>query len=118
MNNLILGRYFPGDSWIHHLDPRAKLLACIYFIAVLFLANNWQTYVLLWFFTLLVMYLIRCPFSHLPDRCSTLNLVDPIYGLFTSIIHIRGNRLFRMGSNHDHRVWFNEWHFSFSVVLS
>ena len=57
MNKLILGRYFPGDSWIHRLDPRAKLLACIYFILVLFLANNWQTYVLLWLFTLFVMYL-------------------------------------------------------------
>ena len=29
MNKLILGRYFPGDSWIHRLDPRAKLL-CLY----------------------------------------------------------------------------------------
>lgn len=56
MNKLILGRYFPGDSWIHRLDPRAKLLACIYFIFILFLANNWQTYVILWLFTLLVMY--------------------------------------------------------------
>ena len=54
MNKLILGRYFPGDSWIHRLDPRAKLLACIYFILVLFLANNWQTYVLLWLFTFLL----------------------------------------------------------------
>jgi hypothetical protein len=57
MNNLILGRYFPGNSWIHHLDPRSKLIACIYFIIVLFLANNWETYALLWLFTLLVMYL-------------------------------------------------------------
>ena len=57
MNKLILGRYFPGDSWIHRLDSRAKLLSCIYFILVLFLANNWQTYVLLWLFTLFVMYL-------------------------------------------------------------
>jgi len=57
MNNLILGRYFSGDSWIHHLDPRSKLLACIYFIIVLFMANNWQTYTLLWIFTFFVMYL-------------------------------------------------------------
>lgn len=57
MNKLILGRYFPGDSWIHQLDPRSKLVSCIYFIFVLFMANNWQTYLLLWVFTLLVMYL-------------------------------------------------------------
>ena len=57
MNNLILGRYFPGDSWIHQLDPRSKLMACTYFIIVLFLANNWKTYALLWSFTFLAMYL-------------------------------------------------------------
>ena len=57
MNKLILGRYFPGDSWVHHLDPRAKLVAAIYFIALLFVANNWQGYVLLWAFTFFVMYL-------------------------------------------------------------
>lgn len=55
MNKLILGRYFPGDSWIHHLDPRAKLISGIYFIFILFIANNWQTYVLLWLFTITVM---------------------------------------------------------------
>jgi energy-coupling factor transport system permease protein len=57
MNKLILDRYFPGDSWIHHLDPRSKLLSCLYFIFVLFMANNWETYLLLWLFTLFVMYL-------------------------------------------------------------
>ncbi|MCR2820122.1 energy-coupling factor transporter transmembrane component T family protein [Lederbergia panacisoli] len=57
MNKLILGRYFPGNSLLHHLDPRAKLVAGFYFIFVLFLANNWQTYVFLWFFTFLVMHL-------------------------------------------------------------
>ena len=29
MNKLIFGRYIPGDSFIHRLDPRAKLLAIL-----------------------------------------------------------------------------------------
>lgn len=57
MNKLILGRYFPGESFLHHLDPRTKLVSGFYFIFVLFLANNWQTYVLLWVFTLFVLRL-------------------------------------------------------------
>ena len=40
MNKLILGRYLPGDSLIHRLDPRAKLIASFYFIGIIFLANN------------------------------------------------------------------------------
>lgn len=59
MNKLILGRHFPGDSPIHRLDPRAKLISGIYFIFILFLANNWQTYLLLWFFTIIVIRLTK-----------------------------------------------------------
>lgn len=55
MNKLILGRYIPGDSIIHRLDPRSKLIASFYFIAVIFLANNWQSYVLVGAFTLMAI---------------------------------------------------------------
>lgn len=51
MNKLIFGRYIPGDSLIHKLDPRGKLLASFYFIGIIFLANNWQTYGFLAIFT-------------------------------------------------------------------
>lgn len=59
MNKLIFGRYMPGDSLIHRLDPRAKLLASFYFIGIIFLANNWQTYVLLAVFTLVAVLLSK-----------------------------------------------------------
>ena len=52
MNKLIFGRYIPGDSIIHRLDPRAKLVASFYFIGIIFLANNWQSYLFLAIFTL------------------------------------------------------------------
>ncbi|MGL9891990.1 energy-coupling factor transporter transmembrane component T family protein [Enterococcus sp. DIV0806c] len=59
INKLIFGRYMPGDSFIHRLDPRAKLLASFYFIGIIFLANNWQTYALLAAFTLFAVFLSK-----------------------------------------------------------
>lgn len=44
MEKLIFGRYIPGNSFIHRLDPRTKLLGAISFIGIIFLANNWLTY--------------------------------------------------------------------------
>ncbi|MGZ7126118.1 energy-coupling factor transporter transmembrane component T family protein, partial [Streptococcus pyogenes] len=35
MDRLILGRYIPGDSIIHRLDPRSKLLAMILFLFII-----------------------------------------------------------------------------------
>lgn len=52
MNKLIFGRYIPGDSIIHKLDPRAKLVASFYFIGVIFIANTWQSYLFAGLFTL------------------------------------------------------------------
>jgi energy-coupling factor transport system permease protein len=62
MNKLILGRYFPGDSLIHKLDPRAKLIAGIAFIFISFLAKNTQGLILLWLFTFFVMSLTKIGF--------------------------------------------------------
>lgn len=56
MDKLILGRYIPGQSVIHRLDPRTKLLAMLVFIIVVFWANNLLTNLLmLGFITLLVI---------------------------------------------------------------
>lgn len=57
LEKLIFGRYIPGQSVIHNLDPRAKLLASFYFIGLIFLCNNWQSYLLAFAFTLVVIKL-------------------------------------------------------------
>lgn len=59
MNKLIFGRYIPGDSLIHRMDPRAKLVASFYFIGIIFMANNWQSYAFLTVFTLACVALSR-----------------------------------------------------------
>ena len=43
-NKMIIGRYLPYDSFVHRLDPRTKLLAAIYYIVIIFFANNLATY--------------------------------------------------------------------------
>jgi energy-coupling factor transport system permease protein len=63
MNKLIFGRYMPGDSLVHRMDPRAKLLASFYFIGIIFLANNWQTYALLALLTLGAVFLSKVDFK-------------------------------------------------------
>ena len=38
LNNITLGQYFPGTSFVHKLDPRTKLLATLLFIVAIFVA--------------------------------------------------------------------------------
>ncbi len=44
LKDITLGQYFPGDSYIHRLDPRTKLLMVIVYIVALFNAEGWLGY--------------------------------------------------------------------------
>jgi len=59
MDKLILGRYIPGNSIIHRLDPRSKLLAMFLFILLIFWANNLVTNLLLFVFVFSLVLLSK-----------------------------------------------------------
>ncbi len=44
LKDITLGQYFPGDTFIHRLDPRTKLLCTLVYIAALFLAKSYISY--------------------------------------------------------------------------
>ena len=51
MQNMLMGRYIPGNSLIHRLDPRSKLLVMFIFVIVIFFAHDWLGYLLLILYT-------------------------------------------------------------------
>lgn len=51
MDSMILGRYIPGDSIVHRLDPRSKLLSMMLLILIVFWANNSITNLILFIAT-------------------------------------------------------------------
>ncbi len=53
LKDITLGQYFPGDTIVHRLDPRTKILLVVIYIVALFQANSWISYGLV----LLVMVL-------------------------------------------------------------
>ena len=95
MEKMIFGRYIPGDSFIHKLDPRSKLTFVFLFIAVVFLANNAITYALLLAFTFVTVLFSRIRLYFL------VNGLKPILFLlvFTFLLHIfftkEGDLLFK-----------------------
>ena len=60
MDNIIIGKYVPGKSVIHRLDPRTKLLT-IFLLSLSFFANNTETYALLGLFTVAAAALSGVP---------------------------------------------------------
>ncbi|WP_062107610.1 energy-coupling factor transporter transmembrane component T family protein [Bacillus niameyensis] len=59
MEKMIFGRYIPGDSILHRLDPRSKVLFVFAFIFIIFLANNVYTYGILLLFVAFIVLLAK-----------------------------------------------------------
>ena len=44
LKDITLGQYFPGNTVVHRLDPRTKLILVIVYIIALFMAKSWVSY--------------------------------------------------------------------------
>ena len=55
LKDLTLGQYFPGDTVVHRLDPRTKLIFVLLYIIALFNAKGWVAYGVMIVITLLSM---------------------------------------------------------------
>ncbi|GAK48428.1 cobalt ABC transporter permease [Secundilactobacillus oryzae JCM 18671] len=59
MDKFIFGRYIPGDSWVHRMDPRSKMLLSFFFIFMIFFANNLLSYGLVFVVLFLAIMMAR-----------------------------------------------------------
>ena len=55
LKDITLGQYFPGNTPVHRLDPRTKLMMVIVYIVALFLAKWWVSYGLMLAFLITVV---------------------------------------------------------------
>ena len=44
LKDITLGQFFPGDTVVHRLDPRTKLILVVVYIIALFQASGWVSY--------------------------------------------------------------------------
>ncbi|HET7657641.1 MAG TPA: energy-coupling factor transporter transmembrane protein EcfT [Bacillales bacterium] len=94
MNQLIIGQYVPGESLIHRLDPRSKLIAAIIYIFIVFLANNFETYACLAVFTIASVVLSRIPIHYLYRGLRPVLWVVFFSFLLQAFVTKRGDLLF------------------------
>lgn len=84
ISDITLGQYFPGNSIIHNLDARVKLLTLTAFIVFIFLTSN---YFSLAFITLAILLVIA--FSGIPLKMYLKSMKMIIFIiLFTSVINL------------------------------
>ena len=61
LKDITLGQYFPGNSVIHRMDPRTKLVGLIVYIVALFTAVSWVSYGVMLSFLVVMVALSTIP---------------------------------------------------------
>lgn len=97
MDNMILGRYIPGNSIIHRLDPRSKLVAMILLIIIAFWANNPITNLILFIATGIFVVLSAVPLSFFIKGLRSMFFLIAFTTLFQLFFISGGQVLFEMG---------------------
>ncbi len=99
LNDVTFGQYYPTKSFVHNMDPRAKLLLLIAYIVAIFIANNFFGLILVTFSLLLFILLARVPFGRVLRSIKMILFLI----IFTAIL----NLLFYAGGEGD--IVLAEW---------
>ena len=84
ISDITIGQYYKGDSFVHKLDPRAKIILTVLFVAMIFLCKNFFSLALVLGFILLSVAVSKVPAKMF---LKSLKPIVPIV-LFTAIINI------------------------------
>ena len=95
MNSMILGRYVPGNSILHRMDPRAKLLGLFLLIVILFWANNVMTNALLFLFALALILIAKIPFRFFINGFKSMVFIIAFTTLFQLFLTSGGATIFQ-----------------------
>jgi energy-coupling factor transport system permease protein len=89
MNNITIGQYIPGNSWLHRLDPRIKLLSLVVFLVGTFLIPiSAEMISLISMISLFVVIMVLTMTTGVPMK-KVLNGLKPIVFLLTFTFFIQ-----------------------------
>ena len=88
LKDITLGQYFPGNSVIHRLDPRTKLIMLVVYIVALFLAKSWITYGIMLTFLVFAIKVSTIPVKSILKGMKPLVLIL----VFTGVLNLFFNQ--------------------------
>ena len=65
LKDINIGQYVPGNSFIHKLDPRTKILITFFFIITLFIINKFYGYIFVVIFLGIIIFLSKLSFTYI-----------------------------------------------------
>ena len=96
LKDITLGQYYQGESLIHKLDPRTKIIITVALLISLFLVNSWWGFLPIFLFLVLTVFLSKVPALYVVKGLKAISLLIAITGLF-NIFLTEGDIWFKIG---------------------
>ena len=84
MNNSLLGQYIPGNTIVHRLDPRIKIILVFMYMITLFLINSLVYYIPMFLFVYMTIKIANLSFLNIIKSLKSIIFILA----FTTLIHI------------------------------
>ena len=84
LKDITLGQFFPGNTIVHRLDPRTKILAVVLYIVALFSANSVLTYAVVMVALTVSILVSKVPFRSLTKGLRPILIIV----LFTAVMNL------------------------------
>ena len=97
LKDITLGQYFPGDSLIHRLDPRMKIIISIIYITAIFSTSSLYTLSGVFLFNILLILLSGIPFKIIIKSLKPLIFIMIFTGTVNIFMTVGETQLFAFG---------------------
>ncbi|MBQ7364516.1 MAG: energy-coupling factor transporter transmembrane protein EcfT [Clostridia bacterium] len=108
IKDITLGQYFPGDSFLHRLDPRMKIVLSMLFIVMIFLASSLVSLLAVTVLTFLLPFVGKIPMK------TVFGAIKPLRWVVLIMMVLF---LFTGGGEGYHILWEFHWQF-INLVIS
>ena len=98
MDNMTFGKYIPGNSLIHRLDPRLKIIVLLVFLISVFFDAGFLGYGILGCFVLVCALLSQIKLSHILKAIKPMLFMMLFLMFFNVLLMHTGEVLFTIGS--------------------
>lgn len=97
IKDITIGQYIPGESFIHKLDPRTKILISFLFIISLFIIDRFVGYIFIVAFLVLVVYIAKISPRYLYKGLKPVFLLIALTAILNIFMLKEGRLIFHIG---------------------
>lgn len=96
MRDITFGQFYPGESFLHRMDPRAKLILSIVYIVTVFLCSTFYSYLAVLGFLFFIVVLSRVPAKSVLKSVKGILFLVLITVIINILFYREGNVLFKL----------------------